>query len=127
MTALITAETLDRPTRLLAGPGTGKTAVLVDLYAELIAAGLAGRGEILVLTFSTAAAGEITRRLDSDPRLPDSYGEAWIHTFHGFCARLLREYRRNPSAWSSAASRRRSPCARRWRGWTPAAWASWDA
>jgi superfamily I DNA/RNA helicase/RecB family exonuclease len=96
MPAPLTADTLDRPTRLLAGPGTGKTAVLVRLYAELVAGGMADRGDVLVLTFSTAAAGEITRRLDLESGLPDSYGEAWIHTFHGFCARLLREYRPEP-------------------------------
>jgi DNA helicase II / ATP-dependent DNA helicase PcrA len=90
----LTAEILDRPVRLLAGPGTGKTDALVDLYVELVEGGLAGRGEVLVLTFSTAAAGEISRRLDQ--RLTDSYGEAWIYTFHGFCARLLRDHRPEP-------------------------------
>jgi superfamily I DNA/RNA helicase len=94
MAATLTAETLDRPVRLLAGPGTGKTRTLVDLYVELVQGGRASRGEILVLTFSTAAASEISRRLDG--RLTDSYGEAWIYTFHSFCARVLRDYRPEP-------------------------------
>jgi len=87
-------ELLDRPVRLLAGPGAGKTQALVDLYAALVERRLAGRGEILVLTFSTAAADEVAQRLDR--RLGDSYDEAWISTFHSFCARLLRDHRPDP-------------------------------
>ena len=75
---------------MLAGPGTGKTHALVDLYEQAVRERLAGRGEILVLTFSTGAADEISRRIDE--RLQDEYGEAWISTFHSFCARLLREH-----------------------------------
>ncbi len=78
------------PLRVLAGPGTGKTHALVDLYEQAVRAGAAGRDQILVLTFSTGAAGEIGRRIDE--RLKDEYGEAWISTFHSFCARLLREH-----------------------------------
>ncbi|GAC1643085.1 MAG: hypothetical protein NVS9B11_12240 [Candidatus Dormibacteraceae bacterium] len=78
------------PVRVLAGPGTGKTHLLVDLYEQAIRQREAGRGEILVLTFSTGAAAEISRRIDE--RLRDEYGEAWISTFHSFCARLLREH-----------------------------------
>ncbi len=90
----MSADLLDRPYRVLAGPGTGKTHTLVELYAGLVEQGLAGRGEILVLTFSTSAAGEISRRLDE--RLHDSYDQAWISTFHSFCARLLRDHRPQP-------------------------------
>ncbi|TMC50850.1 MAG: ATP-dependent helicase [Chloroflexi bacterium] len=75
---------------MLAGPGTGKTHALVDLYEQAVREGVAGRDEILVLTFSTGAAGEIARRIDE--RLKDDYGEAWISTFHSFCARLLRDH-----------------------------------
>jgi DNA helicase-2/ATP-dependent DNA helicase PcrA len=81
---------IDGPLRVLAGPGTGKTHALVDLYEQAVRERLAGRGEILVLTFSTSAADEIARRIDA--RLQDEYGEAWISTFHSFCARLLRDH-----------------------------------
>ncbi len=81
---------IDGPVRVLAGPGTGKTHALVDLYEQAVRERVAGRGEILVLTFSTSAAAEISRRIDE--RLQDEYGEAWISTFHSFCARLLREH-----------------------------------
>jgi DNA helicase-2/ATP-dependent DNA helicase PcrA len=78
------------PLRVLAGPGTGKTHALVDLYEQAVRQRVAGRGEILVLTFSTGAAEELSRRIDE--RLQDEYGEAWISTFHSFCHRLLREH-----------------------------------
>ena len=74
---------------MLAGPGTGKTHALVDLYEQAVRSGVAARDQILVLTFSTGAAGEIARRIDE--RLQDDYGEAWISTFHSFCARVLRD------------------------------------
>src|SRR5205809_795208 len=76
--------------RVLAGPGTGKTHALVDLYEQAVRERVAGRDRILVLTFSNSAAGEISRRIDE--RLSDDYGEAWISTFHSFCARLLRDH-----------------------------------
>src|SRR6266581_2778605 len=77
------------PLRVLAGPGTGKTHVLVDLYEQAVRESVAGRDQILVLTFSTGAADEIARRIDE--RLQDDFGEAWISTFHSFCARILRD------------------------------------
>ena len=85
---------IDGPLRVLAGPGTGKTHALVDLYEQAVRERVAGRGEILVLTFSTGAAGEIARRIDQ--RLQDDYGEAWISTFHSFCARILRDHSPDP-------------------------------
>lgn len=86
-----TAEDLDRPLRVLAGPGAGKTQLLVDLYADLVRGGHASRSEILVLTFSNAAAEELGRRIDE--LLRDSYDQAWVSTFHSFCLRLLRDHR----------------------------------
>ncbi|TMF36511.1 MAG: ATP-dependent helicase, partial [Chloroflexi bacterium] len=83
-------QEINGPLRVLAGPGTGKTHALVDLYEQAVRRGVAARDQILVLTFSTGAAGEIARRIDE--RLRDDYGEAWISTFHSFCARLLREH-----------------------------------
>ncbi|MBO0683478.1 MAG: ATP-dependent helicase [Candidatus Dormibacteraeota bacterium] len=96
MSTLLTSDTFDGPVRVLAGPGTGKTKLLVDLYADLVRSGRAARGEVLVLTFSTAAAEEIGRRVDD--QLPESYDESWIGTFHSFCARLLREHRPDPGS-----------------------------
>jgi DNA helicase-2/ATP-dependent DNA helicase PcrA len=77
------------PLRVLAGPGTGKTHALVDLYEQAVLERVAERDQILALTFSTGAADELGRRIDE--RLKDDYGEAWISTFHSFCWRLLRD------------------------------------
>ena len=85
---------IDGPLRVLAGPGTGKTHALVDLYEQAVRERVARRDEILVLTFSTSAAQELARRIDL--RLNDDYGEAWISTFHSFCARLLRDHAPDP-------------------------------
>lgn len=91
----LSADALDGPARLLAGPGAGKTQALVDLYTDLVLSGRAARSQILVLTFSTTAAGELAQRIDEC--LKDSYDEAQISTFHSFCARLLRDHRPDPS------------------------------
>jgi DNA helicase-2/ATP-dependent DNA helicase PcrA len=85
---------IEGPLRVLAGPGTGKTHALVDLYEQAVREGVAGRERILVLTFSTGAAGEIARRIDQ--RLQDDYGAAWISTFHSFCRRILRDHSPDP-------------------------------
>ena len=82
------------PIRVLAGPGTGKTHALVDLYEQSVRTGVADRSQILVLTFSTGAAGELATRIDA--RLRDDYGDAWISTFHSFCARLWRDHLPDP-------------------------------
>jgi len=82
------------PLRVLAGPGTGKTRALVDLYEQAVLQGVAARDQILTLTFSTGAADEIARRIDE--RLKDEYGEAWISTFHSFCWRVLRDHSPDP-------------------------------
>ncbi|HEX9099462.1 MAG TPA: ATP-dependent DNA helicase [Candidatus Dormibacteraeota bacterium] len=82
------------PLRVLAGPGTGKTRALVDLYEQAVLEHVAGRDQILALTFSTGAADEIAKRIDE--RLKDDYGEAWISTFHSFCWRVLRDHAPDP-------------------------------
>jgi len=82
------------PLRVLAGPGTGKTRALVDLYEQAVLERVAGRDQILALTFSTGAADEIAKRIDE--RLKDDYGEAWISTFHSFCWRVLRDHAPDP-------------------------------
>src|SRR4051794_27676105 len=79
------------PLLLLAGPGTGKTRTLTHRVAYLLASGRAAPREILAVTFSVRAAGEL--RL----RLADLLGEqtargVLVATFHSVCARLLREH-----------------------------------
>ncbi|HWD69432.1 MAG TPA: UvrD-helicase domain-containing protein, partial [Solirubrobacteraceae bacterium] len=79
------------PLLLLAGPGAGKTRTLTRRAGYLLATGRARPSEILAVTFSVRAAGEL--RL----RLADLLGEAVARgvtaaTFHSVCARLLREH-----------------------------------
>ena len=79
------------PLLLLAGPGAGKTRTLTHRAAYLLASGQAQPWEILAVTFSVRAAGEL--RL----RLADLLGETVARgvtaaTFHSVCARLLREH-----------------------------------
>jgi ATP-dependent DNA helicase UvrD/PcrA len=79
------------PLLLLAGPGAGKTRTLTHRAAYLLLSGQAKPWEILAVTFSVRAAGEL--RL----RLADLLGESvargvTVATFHSVCARLLREH-----------------------------------
>ena len=81
------------PLLLLAGPGAGKTRTLTHRAAYLLASGRAQPWEILAVTFSVRAAGEL--RL----RLADLLGETVARgvtaaTFHSICARMLREHAR---------------------------------
>ena len=78
------------PLLILAGPGAGKTKTLTHRAAYLLATGRAQPWEILAVTFSVRAAGEL--RL----RLAELLGEEVARgvlaaTFHSVCARLLRE------------------------------------
>ena len=79
------------PLLLIAGPGAGKTKTLTHRVAHLLATGQARPWEILAVTFSVRAAGEL--RL----RLADLLGEQQARgvtaaTFHSICARILREH-----------------------------------
>ena len=76
------------PLLVLGGAGTGKTTVVVERFAHLVAGG-APPESLLVLCFSTAAADTMRERLED--RLEQAYEELPVSTFHGFCARLLRD------------------------------------
>ena len=79
------------PLLLLAGPGAGKTKTLTHRVAYLLATRIARAPDVLAVTFSVRAAGEL--RL----RLAELLGEEFARgvtaaTFHSVCARLLREH-----------------------------------
>ncbi|MEO8707090.1 MAG: UvrD-helicase domain-containing protein [Kofleriaceae bacterium] len=79
----------DGPLMVLAGAGTGKTRVLVQRIARLVETG-AQPWEILAVTFTNKAAGEMRHRLRE--LLGNAADAMWIGTFHSTCARLLRRY-----------------------------------
>ena len=76
------------PLLVVAGAGSGKTRVLTHRVAHLIAAHGIRPSEILAITFTNKAAGEMRSRLDG--LLGPSARGLWILTFHAACGRILR-------------------------------------
>lgn len=78
------------PLLIVAGAGTGKTTVITQRIAWLIAQGKAQSDEILAVTFTDKAAGEMEERIDR--LLPLGYLDLWVSTFHAFCQRVLTDH-----------------------------------
>jgi len=86
--AAVTHE--EGPLLIVAGAGTGKTAVITRRIAWLIAAKRARPSEILAVTFTDKAAAEMEERVDL--LVPYGYTDITISTFHAFGDRILREH-----------------------------------
>lgn len=106
------ALALDQNIAITAGAGTGKTTTLTLRYLEMLENDPAiGPENIVTITFTNDAANEmqerireeVADRLSEAPESDDYDYERWrtikdeledgyIHTIHGFCSRLLREY-----------------------------------
>lgn len=76
------------PLLVLAGPGTGKTATLVEAVVDRISRRDADPESVLVLTFSRRAAGELRERITG--RLRRTTREPLARTFHSYAFGLLR-------------------------------------
>src|SRR6202051_1109860 len=102
------AHTLDRHLSVAAGPGAGKTFVLVERYLEILRTRKVSVDNIVAITFTNRAANEMRQRVRTkiDALLRATSGterQTWLRhkraleaavvtTIHGFCSRLLHEF-----------------------------------
>jgi DNA helicase-2/ATP-dependent DNA helicase PcrA len=80
--------TTEGPLLVIAGAGSGKTRVLTFRVAHLLAAVGAKPNEILAITFTNKAAGEMRDRIET--AVGPMVRAIWILTFHSACGRILR-------------------------------------
>ncbi|MEM6430485.1 MAG: UvrD-helicase domain-containing protein [Deinococcota bacterium] len=80
----------DGPALVIAGAGSGKTRTVVQRIAYLMAEHEVFPTEILAVTFTNKAAGELKERVQTLIGTPAK--DLWVSTFHSACLRVLRTY-----------------------------------
>src|SRR3990167_6029400 len=81
-------DAIDGPVMVIAGPGTGKTKILILRIANILRLTDTPPEAILAITFTENAASEMRRRLAE--LIGSSAYRASITTFHGFCNRIIQ-------------------------------------
>ena len=84
----LAVDTTEGPLLILAGAGSGKTTVLVNRVEHIISSHLATPWQVLAITFTNKAAGELRERLVS--AIGEEADDIWAYTFHSCCSRILR-------------------------------------
>lgn len=85
-------EYTERPLVINAGPGAGKTRVIIERVCHMISQGVDAKS-ILVITFTNKAAEELRERFKKDTKLDlNTISQMRISTIHSFCRAILQEF-----------------------------------
>ena len=104
-------EHIDGPLRVIAGPGTGKTATIVLRVAHMVMDKGIDPGSIMVATFTKKAANELTSRIANEfaeRQMTVDTSRMLVGTFHSICLRLASGKTMMPCTSSAAKSMRGS-------------------
>ncbi|MFH1739895.1 MAG: ATP-dependent DNA helicase [bacterium] len=91
----VIAAPIDRPIRLVAGAGSGKTETVANRFVWLVVRARLDPTRILALTFTEKAASELEGRISEAlhrNNVAPPQGRLYIHTFHGLCSRILSQH-----------------------------------